>query len=385
MSETIGETRAGAGRSHVPWGGIGMLALVLMVELFVSRASLDLLRPEYWLWYATGKSARESAAIHAEVLCLGTSQTSYGVVPQVLQEQLGRRVYNLAMCASPPQADYYLLKRVLDAGGRPRAVVLDLHPHLMAVPFRGSIRFFPNLLSVAECLDLSWTARDPDFAAEVLTARALPSVLGRIDLRTAILAALRGEPHSLRQPTLAQVWNRESNQGAMILPPKATPPGELTRVDYEWYAPSAWRHEPLNTLYVRRLLRLAAAHDIQVFLLIPPIDARLEQLREQRGLADAYKEFVRGLQAHHPNLVAIEGNRTRYPASVFNDAMHVTRPGAIALTTEIAGILRPHLESPSARAPRWVALPPYRDRSSAAPIVDMAESKHSALPWTVKR
>ncbi|WP_406695503.1 DUF1574 domain-containing protein [Singulisphaera sp. Ch08] len=384
MSETLGERNESNRGSRLPRGFFGMLGLLLATELFISRAALDLARPEYWLWYATGRSARVDTK-NAEILCLGTSQTSYGVVPQVLEERLGRRTYNLAMCSAPPQADYYLLKRALDSGARPKAVVLDLHPHLMKNSYRGCIRFFPNLLSASESIDLGWTAHDPDFTAEVLLAKILPSVLNRYDIRNAIMATLDGKPCSLRKPTLTSLWNRESNKGAMILAPKPSPASELTPTDYEWLTPAEWKHEQINTLYVRRLLKLAASHDITVFLLIPPIDARLQQMRQEKGLTSSFEAFAQGLQAHHPNLVVVDGARTGYPATVFSDAMHVSRPGAISMTCDLGEILRPYLEGNPQPRSRWLVLPSYRERTSRADIVELAEVNETRLPWKVTR
>src|SRR4051812_38252834 len=127
MREMMGQARCASGARRLPAGFLGMIVLMAAVELTVARLSLDLSRPEYWFWYASGRSARHDVS-KVEVLCLGTSQSSHGIVPQVLEERLGRKAYNLAMCGATPQADYYLLKRVLDAGERPRAVVLELHP-----------------------------------------------------------------------------------------------------------------------------------------------------------------------------------------------------------------------------------------------------------------
>ncbi len=385
MSETNGESRATATRSAIPWGCAGMLGLVLTFETLFSGAALDLLRPEYWLWYATGQSAWHEAT-GASVLCLGSSQTNYGVVPQVLQERLGRPVFNLAMCGAPPHATYYLLKRALAAGGHPQAIVLDLNPHMMAVGYWGSIRFFPNLLSVEESVELGWTARDPDFTTQVLLSRLFPSVLARFEIRNAIQAALQGKPHSLRQPTLNCLWNRENNQGAMVLPLKPGAPVEVTPSDYEWFAPPSWRHEPLNTVYCRRLLKLAAANDIKVFLLIPPIDARLEALRDQKGLADAFREFARGLQAHHENLIVVEGTHADYPRSVFHDAVHVNKTGAVVLTEDLAEIIRPYLDPLAASPTKWVALPRFRDRTKELPqVVEIGDAGKNSLPARLLR
>lgn len=378
------EGKVGIQQSRIPWGFLGMLGLLLAVELGLSRASLDLARPEYWLWYATGLSARLEAK-EAEILCLGTSQTSYTVVPQVLQERLGRRSYNLAMCSAPPQAEYYLLKRALGSGARPKAVVLDFHPHLLKTNYWGSIRFFPYLLSTLETIDLGWTAHDPAFATEVLLAKVFPSISHRYEIRNAIQATLDGKPSSMRGPTLTSLWNRVNNQGAMILAPKTSSSHPLTPADHEWLVPPTWNHEPFNTLYARRLLKLAAEHDITVFLLVPPLDAQLQQLRQAKGLAASFDAFVQGLLAHHPNLVVVDGSHSDYPSSAFADAMHVSRPGAIAVTCDLGEILRPYLDGGPRPATRWFMLPPYREASSHAEIVDLADVTETRLPWTVRR
>jgi hypothetical protein len=284
------------------------------------------------------------------------------------------------MCGSPPQADYFLLKRALDAGARPRAVVLDLHPHLLRVGFWGTIRFWPNLLTAGESLEMAWTARDPDFAAQVILARALPSVLGRYDLRPAVMAALNGQTFSLRHATLNSLWNRRRNLGSMVLPQWPTPQFGLTPTDFDWYVPGDWKPKPLNTVYVRRFLKLAAEHDITVFLLIPPLDARLQQLREQRGLTAAFEQYVVGLQARHPNLVVVDGLHSKYPSSAFRDAQHVCKPGAVALSADLAEIIRPYLERQNdVTRLRWVALPAYHEHSTRVRVEDIAETDRLPL------
>src|SRR5262249_40939842 len=132
-------------------------------------------------------------------------------------------------------------------------------------------------------------------------------------------------------------------------------------------------------------LKLAADHSITVFLVIAPLEARLEQLRDQRGLTASYEAFARGLQAHHPNLVVVDGVHTGYPPSVFSDAIHVTRPGAVARPNGLADVMQPYLEGKPPGTDRWAALPRFTERAATTSAVASAQSSRSSVPWKTVR
>ena len=115
----------------VPWGLLGMLALMAASERYVKRHTLDFTRPEGWNWRMSGWAARREAT-QADVLCLGTSRAQQAIVPQVIEERSGMRAWNLATCWGQAPAYYYLLKRALEAGARPKAVVVEYHPQCLA-------------------------------------------------------------------------------------------------------------------------------------------------------------------------------------------------------------------------------------------------------------
>ena len=79
-----------------------------------------------------------------------------------------------------------MLRRALSSGARPSVVVLDLTPHMLAKGPEANQALWPELLSVGECLDLSWTNRAPDFLASTMLARVVSTFKERHEIRAAI-------------------------------------------------------------------------------------------------------------------------------------------------------------------------------------------------------
>src|SRR4051794_24059545 len=102
----------------LPWGLLGMLAVVLAVEAFAAHHEDDLfLRVDAWSWKQTGRRA-ERAGIKSRVVCLGDSLVQVGVAPPIIEKYTGLSTCNLAISGGQPASSYYLLRRVLAAGGR---------------------------------------------------------------------------------------------------------------------------------------------------------------------------------------------------------------------------------------------------------------------------
>src|SRR5690349_13984720 len=107
---------------------LGMLALVAAAELLVARGAERLTTPVCWDWIQAGRAARREAR-GCRVLAFGDSLIKCGVAPAVIEGRLGGRAHNLAVGGGLPPADYFLLRRALAAGARPRAVLIGHIPH----------------------------------------------------------------------------------------------------------------------------------------------------------------------------------------------------------------------------------------------------------------
>jgi len=364
----------------IPWGLIGFLVLAGGVERFVARNALDFTRPDNWEWRLNGRAAVREAR-SAGVLALGSSVVKQGVVPRAIAPAVGRPVFNLGMCAGSPPASYFLLRRALDAGARPKTVLVEFHTGMLTEsPWLTSV-YWPEILDLRDSLDLALAARDARLFGAVTLARLLPSVRDRYTLRSAVLGALQGNDPSERVGALAVRRNVRTNLGAKLAPPRpggatAPLPGEA----------DSWACTPLNDRYIRRFLDLTARHGVTVVWLLPPVRPDLQAKREANGVDAAYKAYACGLLARYRHLAVVDATRSGFPADSFIDGQHLDRRGALALSAGLAGVLRDAsrgLLSPGL----WLPLP--APTGAAAPVAvaveDMAESNRAVRRGLITR
>ena len=147
-----------SGWRAVPWGLVGMLCLVVPVERCVARHGFELLDCVNWSLVRKEYQAKCEARKY-DVLVFGDSLTMFGVVPRAVAERSGRTVYSLAVSGGQAPASYFLLKRALDAGAKPSAVVFNFYPPLQRIGPRATPPKWASLVGVVEAARLAWWRR----------------------------------------------------------------------------------------------------------------------------------------------------------------------------------------------------------------------------------
>jgi hypothetical protein len=352
-----------------------MLLLVVAVEAFLARHPIEFGRPGFGEWAWGGEAARAKARGCA-VLCLGDSLAKCDVLPAVLGPRLGGRAFNLGLVSSPIPAAYFQLRRALASGATPSAVVVAFHPASLQRP-PGHSHVWGELLTPAEALDLAWACRDADLFARVMVGHYLRSLGSRHEIRANLMAALEGSPESLARAVrcvgMWRHWNR--NLGATVLQGNPDAAAKDDRSDPLLFPP-AWAPDPVEARYVDRLFALASARGIAVYWAIPPMAPHVEARRDQMGLSAAYDGFVRQVLARFPTVTVLDGRRSGYGLAAFGDPVHLGRRGAAAFSLDVAeAIARDRGHEPGGR---WVALPPFADRSDDPRLEDHMESLAAA-------
>jgi hypothetical protein len=361
-----------SGRGPVPWGLVGMLGLMILVESFVARHAVDFTPWGSFAWRLSSEAATREGRSR-KVLCFGDSLVKLGVIPRVLEERLGMPAYNLATCAAQAPTSYFLLRRALASGARPKAVIVDFKPNLLAGGPRELARCWQELLTWRECAELSWEARDPTFFLATALGLLLPSVRARSEIRINILLALQGHEGNLRVDTLRYARNWRANQGAQVTAKNPAFTGIISPDTHQRCLSDAWWCHRVNALYARRFLALAAARGIPVFWLLPPIAPAMQARREHSGSDAKHIQFVQEMQKCFYNIIIIDGRHSGYRSSVFCDPVHLDREGATALSAGLAAILDDFFTN-RRQGPRWAALPDYRAHATRVALVDLDPS-----------
>jgi hypothetical protein len=351
-----------------------MITLVVMTERYEARQLFRFAANGGQSWRYVS-SVIKSKSQGKEILCFGDSQVNFGVVPAVLQEETGRSAYNLSLHSGSAPSSYFLLRRAVNAGSRPSAIVVDFQYGILedGPASRSRPYAWAELLSLREAFELTREARDADLLAAILVNRTLRSAKHRFDIRDRIMAALKGEPDHQPRRTMGiwRNWNR--NQGALIKPrdpsfvdaPVSPHPGKPL--------PGHWHCDPTNAVYLRKFLELARQIQARVYWLLPPVSPGTQCAVDSRCDEAMYLSFVRALQAEYPHLVVIDARRAGFTSDVFLDGVHLACEGAVALSAGIGKTLRRTWEE-STLASRWIDLPAYAPPSSRAAVEDLGYS-----------
>jgi len=275
-----------------------------------------------------------------------------------------------------PANSYFLLRRALDAGARPSALVLDadlLESGPFDLPY-----LWPQLATPRQAVEMAWMGRKPDFLAHYGLAWVLPSVRGRFEIRSNILAATRGETTNLRPAANFNDRNWRVNRGAAILPSSrqldAQSVAGIDSYPAEAQVPGKWSCDPVNAAYLDKFLDLAAERGIPVFWLFPPHYRMLERYFDRPNWGGLHRKFAQERLDRHPNLVVIDGSRANYDRTAVMDVSHLNRRGAVAYSIAVGDILRDRLTARAGSTPRWVDLPPFDEPPTEAIVEDLAQS-----------
>ncbi len=361
--------------ARIPCALLGMLALIAAIEHTLSRLDQPWLTTNAAMsWRYGGRKAR-SAEARSDVLCFGDSQVQFALLPKLIERQSGLKAFNLALHAAPPPASYFLLRRALAAGARPRAVVVDFQAHVLGMKPDGQARLWSEWLEPGEMLDLARTDRDPSLFADLLCGAWLASYRDRHEIRSHLMTRLSGgDPSQFADTWLAPLWrNWRVNRGANIF---ATNPGHDAKVPPgHWLAPQQWARDRVPLLYMRRFLDLARAEDIPVFWILPPVHPAIRAERDSRGLEASYTGFVAAVLEQYPEVVVLDARDRGYDASVFSDLAHLDREGASVLSADVGTALARCLAGPASDARRWIPLPAYTPRPRDPEVEDLDQSR----------
>ena len=365
---------ADRGRGGMPLGIVGALALILTVESALLRRELEVINTNLFQYRATARAAGSGAARGAAVLGFGDSQVKMGFLPRLIGRRIGQPAYNLALCGGQVPVGYFLLRKALERGARPDAIVVGFSANIVQAGPLHYLGGYYETLAPRDIFDLAWKARDPGLFSALLVGSRLPSYRLRHELRAIVQGALHGTPPPVLATNQVHQRNWAANHGAQVEPawPHANlaMPDALAAILY----PKHWGCDRLNALYIVRFLALAEARGIAVHWVIPPIRPDVQARRETLGLDAEYGGFIRRLQTRFPRLVVIDGRHAGYTIADFVDPIHLNRRGAVAFSAGIAECLAGR--SQSVDAPRWIELPELRERDEPGVLVeDLAESR----------
>ncbi len=355
-------------KHSIPSGLLGLAVLVVAIEAGLGRGGrYENDQAQHW---RIKKQVAGREAVTCDILSFGDSLVEFAVLPKVIEERSRLSTYNLAVPAGTPAGTYFMLKAAIDAGARPRAVVVDFLPfQFVRMPFFENTRrrMWPEGANLRELFEFAWSRRDPDFAASMGLARSLKSLRSRDEIRRTIVELLDGKPFSLGDYRAFIIkWNLRNNRGSLVMPAGSRVADKVVNiVDIK-----SDKFDPVYVDYADRFIRLAAQHQIPVYCLLTPISPEHQASYDAAGAPESHNAFLRAKQAEFSNLIVVDGRHSGYDTSLFVDGIHLNRRGSTALSTDLAALIE--------RGPtpdRWSDLPRFRDRAVNDLVEDIGQSQ----------
>jgi hypothetical protein len=365
----------------VPWGLIGAVVLIAIIEFTISQRWLPLSDPVGLSWRFSAQAA-STLAPGCDVLCLGDSLVKHGVIPSVVEGTSGLRVANLSAARCPMLMTYYLFQQALAHGSRPRAIILNAKPAVLMGDPDYNAQYWPYALSLDNLVDFTLRTRRPQLIASVVLSQVLPSLRSRLQLRSSSVAAIQGSHDKLEEinPVLWRNWT--ANAGANVANASFCFSGELPADVNKKLHPNIFFAHPSNRSAFEQILELASLHQIHVFFLIVPIPSSLQELRDKSGADSRYEKFIADYQRRFPDtLTVLDARRSGYQNPDFIDATHLNVRGATALSRSVAAAIR---SQPYPANARWIALGAPLSASSSIPsqIEDLDQSREHVQKMT---
>ncbi|MDX2037355.1 MAG: hypothetical protein SFX72_11950 [Isosphaeraceae bacterium] len=359
-----------ASLARLPRGVLGTLVLVCGIETMIAGARDRLAAPDQTFARVTSERLIDWVR-DCDWIALGSSQTKHSIAPRELAIGTGTRGYNLALSGSQAANSFFLLRRVLESGARPRVVIVDFFPVLQRLSHWHVVENDPFLLDIRESLDLAWSARDPAFFASIVARRAIPSFRYRQSIRTLVRNRATGSgPSDWSRPTEIMLRNHLENRGAQVHPPGEISPDAIARLDREYFP--RWEITALQDRYIERFLKLADQAGIRVVWLLTPLHSELSARIESTGFAAAWTRFVRERGIEHPKLSIVDARRLEWGERAFLDPNHLAIDGLAAFSSIFAPELTRVLASPDSEPGCWIDLSDRSlTRTEPTTLVDM--------------
>jgi hypothetical protein len=364
-----------ARRRVFPLGLCSMVALIMASERFLAPRvhTTDPVGRVEMSWKESATAAGGPEA-RADILCLGDSLIKLGILPRVLEVGLGKSVYNLGVLGGQAPSSYFLLRRVLEQGIRPRALLIDFSEDLLTLAPALNPTCWADSVGCRQGLELAWHSRDPALAISAGLHRLLPRWCDQNHRHS--LSSL-GLKNTVADDPRVFERNWRLNRGAQVAPRTFVPVEGLSYANGQ-----RWQPHPANAFYVDRLLGTAEAEHVPVFwILTPSIPGRREQLA-RNGVRAAYRQFIDERLAAHSCLTVLDGQRLYGNEDAFRDPIHVNRDGAIRLSIAVAAAIRPRLSGESSAA-RWIDLFEIADQETSKYqelVEDLDQSRAAVLP-----
>lgn len=271
------------------------------------------------------------------LVIFGDSLVLDGIEP----ERLGPGVINCAMNGSTPIESYFLIRRLMKASARPKAVILSYNPYHFVHPdfyWENTVKFgLVNGAEGDEVMDHIIELKDKELISGLgiwnLEQRLYSFLLSR-GFPPYYLSSLYAEPFGVRKRENEEALKVIAQTKGQYFFPQADGSKDLN-ADTKL---KAFAVSPVIDYYFHETLNLLKKENIPVYFYAMPInESSVPHL--DPGVLKAYQDYLENLTKADSQFHILSSLRTVYPWKLFSDYAHLNQKGALRFNAEFAEIL----------------------------------------------
>lgn len=348
---------------------LSAVAFFIGFQLCLSPFSSQLVTLESMSYAFICELTKSNLCTTSKILCFGDSLIKMGVSPAILENVLNQPVCNLAVPGSRPSSSFFILRRVLQTGAAPQALLVDFESGILrddpCVAVHESAEFF----GLRDCLDLAVVTKRFDYVSSLIAAVTLPSYRHNYTIRSTLLKAFRLGAGIDRRSIDEYVLNWQNNKG-QTLPPYSSHSEIEANNRIVWKEIIAkrvpWYCQSFNRVYLEKFIELANTHGITVYWLLPPMHPSAQQELEKSGVDSAYCKLAEDMLKRYPNLRIVDARHAHYGSTNFTGGCHLNRYGSMVFSLGLSKLLGPCLNNRISH--RWLIMPRFQELEASTPL-----------------
>ena len=317
---------------------ICVVVILLLAEGFTRLIASHLPAPLVWDNYETQRKVQEmdglSAHGGADVAFLGSSLVEVGVMPLVIDHQLGHRIvtYNAALASSIPRMDAVWAEKIVVPRLHPKYLVLGLGAYDLGAEGVQRLAFL-NALESSMGYKESTDTEDPIQKGNQWLGDVSALWYHKYQLRDpeTVLKAIFHSPQPVDEAAQGlTALGRETD--SQYLPFDNTP-----RLDI-----ADWSLGTKDADAVVQLIRYASARGIKVIIIDMPVTNQfIDRMPDGAGSFRVFQNALESIsQKYHATLLSFDTIRK---TALFSDDIHMNHKGAYLFSEDLGVALRAYI------------------------------------------
>jgi len=263
-----------------------------------------------------------------EILFMGDSVIKVGILPEIISE----KSYNIAIGGTTPVEMYYSLNAYLKNNKPPKKIFMAFSPiHYSHLEWYRTRTVYFHYLTFDEMMEAeNIILKDDDLSFYEKPGLLWDDIECFLRFPNKYYLTIRNSKLKRNIENEEKYLSAREAQGKMFFPPVLN--WELKYKENEYVTKGFQKRKSID-YYLKQILTLAKANNIEVFIIQMPINKITNESFIESGYSENFTNYMEELSRETD--ISIEINLPIYDTKLFDDYMHLSKKGAEIYTKNL--------------------------------------------------